>query len=130
MRPGEPIMEIVPVSSGLWASLQINPSDRDAIYPGLAVRARLSAFKSWQSPSMDGQVRSISADLKTVPETGVSYYEAKIQFSATDLAGHDIAFTSPGMPVEAFVQSGVKRTFMDYALEPIIAHFSKGLSTG
>ena len=130
VRPGEPIMEIVPVSSGLWASLQINPSDRDAIYPGLAVRARLSAFKSWQSPSMDGEVRSISADLKTVPETGVSYYEAKIQFSATDLAGHDIAFTSPGMPVEAFVQSGVKRTFMDYALEPIIAHFSKGLSTG
>ena len=130
VRSGEPIMEVVPKSSGLWASLQILPGDRDSIYPGLEVTARLSAFKSWQSPTISGHVQTISADLKTVPETGLSYYEARIKFTASDFNNHDISFISPGMPVEAFVASGTERTFMDYALEPIVAHFSKGLSNG
>lgn len=130
IRPGQSILEIVPKSTGLWATLRVQPNDREAVYAGLEVKARLAAFKSWQSPTIIGNVSTISADLKTLPESGLSYYEARIKFDVDDFSDHQINLVAPGMPVEAFIVSGVERTFMDYALEPIVAHFSKGLSGG
>ena len=127
IAPGEPIMEIVPASAGLIAQVRINPIDRDAVFEGLKVKARLSAYKTWISPRLDGEVLGVSADLKIAPETGAAFYEARIALDADSLKGAREVKTLPGMPVEAFIDSGVRRTFVDYLFEPISGVIRRGL---
>ena len=124
--PGEPVMEIVPDTSGLIVEVRINPTDRDAVQVGQIVKAQLSAYKLWRTPRIDGEVVSISADLKQEPETGVSFYEARILLDPETLeAEHDVNII-PGMPVEAFIDSGIRRTFFDIIIEPISSTIERG----
>ncbi|WP_306252551.1 HlyD family type I secretion periplasmic adaptor subunit [Parvularcula sp. IMCC14364] len=123
---GEPIMEIVPDTSDLVAQVQINPTDRDAVQPGQSVKAQLSAYKMWVQPRIDGEVLSISADLKQVPETGVSYYEARILLDRSTLKTENNIDIIPGMPVEAFIANGQKSTFAEILFEPIFNVFDRG----
>ncbi|MEM6913319.1 MAG: HlyD family type I secretion periplasmic adaptor subunit [Pseudomonadota bacterium] len=127
VRAGEPIMEIVPAERSLVAKVRVNPVDRDSVREGLIATSRLSAYKSWKAPSMTGRVTKVSADLKTDPATGANYYEATLLLEPdATIEGRDLEFI-PGMPVEAFIDSGFDRTFLDYLLEPITTTFRRGL---
>jgi HlyD family secretion protein/epimerase transport system membrane fusion protein len=125
VSPGEAILEIVPQTPDLIATLQIRPSDRDAVFENLEVKARLSGLNSWRSPSLAGKVESISADLKTSPQGDYSFYEARVLIDSEGLRGLD-AQPAAGMPIEAFVSSGQTRTLADYLLEPISAVLRRG----
>ncbi|MED5550700.1 MAG: HlyD family type I secretion periplasmic adaptor subunit [Pseudomonadota bacterium] len=119
VRPGEPILEIVPAAGEMTVSARIQPADRAAVYEGQSVRTRLAAYKSWTTPRLDGEVISVSADLKTDQATGAPYYEVRIRIPADEanrVAGLDVI---PGMPVEVFIFSGTSRTTLDYIFEPI-----------
>jgi len=125
VQPGETILEIVPDRTALIAVVELKPSDRDAVYEGLAVEARLSGLKSWNSPLLEGTITDISADLKVSPDGRYSYYEASVKLGAEKLGKLETPLL-PGMPVEAFVFSGQKRTFLDYVIEPLNATFRRG----
>jgi HlyD family type I secretion membrane fusion protein len=126
VSPGEPVMEIVPDTSGLIAEVRINPTDRDAVQAGQIVKAQLSAYKLWRTPRIDGEVVSISADLIEEPETGLTYYEARILLDRETLKSEYDVNIIPGMPVEAFIDSGIRRTFFDIILEPISSTIERG----
>ncbi|MEP3655564.1 MAG: HlyD family type I secretion periplasmic adaptor subunit [Litorimonas sp.] len=125
VRPGEAIMEIVPDNQDLIATIEIQPSDRDSVHEGLAVETRLSGLKSWDSPLLEGVISDISADLKTSSDGRYSYYEGQVTIGEEKLLELDIPL-SPGMPIEAFIFSGEKRTFLEYLLEPVNATMRKG----
>lgn len=124
VRPGETILEIVPDNQDLIATAEVQPSDRDSVYEGLSVEARLSGLKAWDAPLLKGEVSDISADLKTSPDGRYSYYEAKVTIEKENLSQLDVPLT-PGMPIEAFIFSGEKRTFLEYLLEPVSATMRK-----
>ena len=86
LRPGDQILEIVPNESRLIASLEVPPTSRDSVYEGLSVRTRLSGIDSWNSPTLEGNVLDISADLKTSPRGDYSFYEARINLDREMLA--------------------------------------------
>lgn len=130
VRPGDPILEIVPAEGSLVAQVQVSPTDRDTVYEGLAVKARLSAYRQWRTPVVDGEVLSVSADLKTTRDGKQSYYEALIRLDAGSVAAAEDVDIVPGMPVEAFVDSGRKRTFLSYLFEPIVGTLDKGVGRG
>lgn len=130
VQPGEPMLEIVPKSSGLWASVRVAPNDRDSVTEGMQVRIQLAGFKSWKVPNVSGTIMFVSPDLKTEQETGVGFYEARILIDEDELADIDLPEILPGMPVQAFVDSGKTRTFAEYLVEPIYEHLKKGLSSG
>jgi HlyD family type I secretion membrane fusion protein len=125
VRPGETILEIVPDNQDLIATAEIQPSDRDSVYEGLSVEARLSGLKAWDSPLLAGTISDISADLKTSPDGRYSFYEAQITIGEEKL-GELTTPLLPGMPIEAFIFSGEKRTFLEYLLEPVNATMRKG----
>ncbi|MCR9080160.1 MAG: HlyD family type I secretion periplasmic adaptor subunit [Hyphomonadaceae bacterium] len=125
VQPGEAVVEIVPREAQLVASLEIFPADRDGVYEGLRVMTRLSGFDSWRSPSMEGKIMDVSPDLKSAPSGDYSYYEARVVLDVDTLAENGIQ-AAPGMPVEAFVLSGQKRTLLNYLVEPITATFRRG----
>ena len=130
VRPGEAILEIVPEVGEVTASVRIRPAQRDAVYAGQAVRTRMSAFKSWMTPQLDGTVVSVSADLKTDEANGVSYYEVRVTVPAAELARLGDREIIPGMPVEVFIFSGRSRTTLDYLFEPIGESLFRGARSG
>lgn len=130
VRPGETILEIIPEAGELTVSARIRPTDRASVYEGLAVRTRITAYKSWLAPRLDGEVTSVSADLKTDQVTGSPFYEVRIVIPADEAARLDALDINPGMPAEVFIFSGSSRTTLDYLLEPISESLFRGARTG
>ncbi|MEM7519360.1 MAG: HlyD family efflux transporter periplasmic adaptor subunit, partial [Planctomycetota bacterium] len=128
VRPGEPVMEIVPTDGRLIALVRLPPTDREAVRPGQDVKAQLSAYKQYRVPRIDGEVLSVSADLQDDPVTGESFYEARVVLDPETLTGLPSVELVPGLPVEAFIASGRRRTFLDYMFEPIASSVRRGLS--
>ncbi|MEM7006409.1 MAG: HlyD family type I secretion periplasmic adaptor subunit [Pseudomonadota bacterium] len=127
VRPGEPILEIVPDINAVTASVRIRPNDRASIFEGQTVRTQISAYKSWLSPSLDGEIINVSADLKTDVVSGANYYEARVRIPDASLSDISDLAIIPGMPVDVFIFSGKSRTLADYLFEPIASSITKGL---
>ncbi|MBC8118760.1 MAG: HlyD family type I secretion periplasmic adaptor subunit [Burkholderiaceae bacterium] len=127
VRPGEPIMEIVPTDASITASVRVRPSDRASIRVGQKVRTQILAYRSWLMPRLAGTVVGVSADLKTDEASGQSYYEARVKVSGEMEQRAGTPGIVPGMPVEVFVFSGHSRTTLDYLLEPVLSSLFRGL---
>lgn len=126
VSPGESIMEIVPTADKLVVTVRLSPTDRDAVSPGQAVEAQLTAYKSFVAPRLAGEVTLVSADLKQDDATGTYYYEARVVLDASSLPAESRIEIIPGMPVETFIASGSARTFLDYMFEPIFGALRRG----
>ncbi|MEO0785918.1 MAG: HlyD family type I secretion periplasmic adaptor subunit [Pseudomonadota bacterium] len=128
--PAETIMEIVPREQRVVASVRVRPTDRASVYEGQTVRTQISAYRSWQTPRLEGEVMSLSADLKTDPATGADFYEARILLATGGTSDDAALEITPGMPVDAFIYSGHSRTTLDYLFAPLMESVFKGLRTG
>ena len=60
----------------------------------------------------------IAADTTTDQRTGLSYYLVRIAMSAPELKRLGDGKLTPGMPVEAFIETG-ERTVMSYLVKPL-----------
>lgn len=127
VRPGEPIMEIVPEAATITASVRVRPTDRASIREGQSVRTQVTAYRSWLAPQMEGKVVSVSADLKTDEATKQGYYEAVVKVAGPASGREGTPGIVPGMPVEVFIFSGNSRTTLDYLFEPVLASLFRGL---
>jgi HlyD family secretion protein/epimerase transport system membrane fusion protein len=124
VRPGEPLMSIVPSGDRLIVEARIEPQDIDVVRPGLPARVRLTSFSSRHVTPIEGNVISVSADLLTDERGEISYYLARIELPR-DLSGALAgAKLHPGMPAEVMIVTG-RRTAMDYLLEPVIRTFDQ-----
>jgi HlyD family secretion protein len=116
--PGEAIMLIVPDADTLTVEVKIAPQDIDQLYIGQKAILRFSAFNQRTTPEIQGTVRLISADLSQDQRTGVSYFLVRIAPDATEVLRLGEVRMVPGMPVEAFIQTG-ERTVISYLLKPL-----------
>jgi len=130
VAPGDTILEIVPNGDSIVASVQIKPTDRAQVFEGLSVRTQVSAYRSWKSPSLEGTIQDVSADLKRDPVSGAAFYEARVQIELPRDGSGSALEVTPGMPVDVFIFSGKSRTTLDYLMEPIAASIFKGLREG
>jgi len=130
VRPGEAILEIVPEVEEVTVSARIGPGDRAAVFQGQAVRTHFTAYKSWMTPRLDGEVTSVSADLKTDQVTGDPYYEVRIVVPSDQVDRLEGLALTPGMPAQVFIFSGTRRTTLDYLLEPISESLFRGARRG
>ena len=72
VRPGEPILSIVPAGTELVAVARLAPIHVDQVYPGQAAKLRFSAFPARTTPEFDGRVERVSADALRDSESGQS----------------------------------------------------------
>ena len=75
VRPGEPILYIVPEDSGLVVMARLNPIHVDQVYPGQEARLRFSSFPARVTSEFPGHVIRVSADAVFDPRSGLSWYE-------------------------------------------------------
>jgi len=118
IRPGDPIMDLVPARDQLVAEVNVQPNDIDVVYPGMQAEIRLPAFKQRLVPYLHGHVTFLAADVTTDPQTRQSYYRAYITIDPDQLARLPSVFLVPGMPVEGHIQTG-QRSFWRYMTQPV-----------
>lgn len=124
IRPGDPVMDLVPDADQLVAEVNIPPTDIDVVYPGLKTEIRLPAFKQRLVPYLHGHVSWVAADVTTNDQTRQQYYRAFIRIDPEQLEKLEDVFLTPGMPVEAHVQIG-QRSFFRYLTQPIRDSFHR-----
>lgn len=120
VSPGETVMRIVPQADGLVVTASIAPQDINNVTVGQKADLVIAAFDTKTVPRLSGQVEYVSADLKTDPMTGVSYFEARVDLdkSAKDLLARRELQLLPGMPAEVYIETG-ERTMFEYLLDPL-----------
>ena len=79
---------------------------------------RFSAFNQRTTPELNGKVVRIAADTSSDQRTGQTYYLVRISMSAGEIDRLGGVKLTPGMPVEAFIQTG-ERTLMSYLMKPL-----------
>lgn len=141
VRPGEPILHIVPAGADLVVMAQLDPIDVDQVYPGQSATLRFTAFPARTTAEFVGSVKRVSADAVRDADTGRSWYLLEVAiggpvdpdagafptFAAPDLSrssgGLDL---TPGMPVEVHVQTG-ERSPISYLAKPLTDYFLRSL---
>ncbi len=138
VRPGEPIMQIVPKDSGLVVMARIPPIHVDQVYPGQEAVLLFSAFPMHRSPEFPGRVVRVSADAVHDAETGQSWYEVELAvIPEGDQRGEGSLLQgrgqlpgglilAPGMPVEVHIRTG-ERSVLSYLAKPITNFFERAL---
>ena len=126
VKPGESIMEIVPVSGSLLISIRVKPSDIGFIRPGQPAKIRVSAYDSSVFGALEGEVVRVGADT-IFDEKKQPYFEVQLKARRNYLESGDQRLPiTPGMAVDVSIRTG-KRTVMEYLLKPIVKNFQTAL---
>ncbi len=121
---GDAIMMVVPDAESLTVEAKVNPQDIDQLTSGQKVLLRFTTFNQRTTPEIYGSITRISADISTDQRSGASYYTIRIGMTAAEIARLGEVRLVPGMPVEAFVQTG-ERTVISYLVKPLYDQLSR-----
>ena len=121
---GEDLMTILPTDSELIVEARLSPVDVDVVRRGQQASLRFSALNQRTTPEVPATVTFVSNDAFTDPQTRESYYTMRL--SIADELPPEVSPEQifPGMPVETYVKTG-DRTFVEYAVKPIVDSFSR-----
>jgi HlyD family secretion protein len=117
INAGEPVMLIVPQADSMVVEARIAPQDIDQVHPGQEVTLRFSAFSQRTTPEIFGTLSRVSADLTRETQSNTAYYTIRITIPDNELKKLEGKALVPGMPVEAFIQTG-SRTALSYLIKP------------
>jgi adhesin transport system membrane fusion protein len=125
-KPGETIMELVPINDNLLIAARVKPADIAFIRPGQVVHVRITAYDSSIFGSLAGKVVRVGADA-LVDEREEAYFEVFIETDHNYLGKLEERLAiSSGMSADVSIQTG-KRTVLEYLLKPVIKTLDKGL---
>lgn len=119
VKPGESIMEVVPLDDTLLVEAEIKPADIAFLHPGQKAQVKITAYDFSIYGGLEGTVEHISAD--TIEnERGESFYLVKVRTkqNAMEYHGEKLPII-PGMTTQVDVLTG-KKSVLDYLLKPIL----------
>jgi adhesin transport system membrane fusion protein len=120
VRPGEPIVEIVPSEKGLLIEVLISPKDIAFVRTGQVAKVDVTAYEAAVYGSLHGKVISISPDASVNERTGESFYFVRVLTDSDallDQRGKRLPI-GPGMIANVSLL-GDKRSVLNYILTPI-----------
>ncbi|MDR3299225.1 MAG: HlyD family type I secretion periplasmic adaptor subunit [Candidatus Accumulibacter sp.] len=119
IAPGQKIMDIVPQNEALLLETQVPPHLIDRVQLGRETDVRFSAFAHSPQLVVPGKVESISADLLTNEQNGMSYYLARISVTPEGMKILGNRQMQAGMPAEVIIITG-ERSMLVYLLRPLL----------
>lgn len=119
IKPGEDIMEIVPLGDTLLIEARVSPKDIAFIRPGQEANVKITAYDSSIYGSLSGLVEGISADA-IQNEKGESFYRVTIRTKETVMhhGGKDLPII-PGMTANVQILTG-RKSILSYLMKPIM----------
>jgi membrane fusion protein, adhesin transport system len=128
VKPGEPLVEIVPSEKGLLVEARVSTKDIAFVRIAQEAKVDVTAYDSAIYGSLTGQVMSISPDALVEERTGESFYVVRVLTSKNAL----IDKRGVKLPIGAGMTTNVsllgeKRSVMSYILTPITRLGEKAL---
>jgi adhesin transport system membrane fusion protein len=120
VRPGDPLLEMVPGRDSLLIEAAVMAKDIASVKLGQRAKVNISAYDSAVYGSMQGEVVAISPDAVVNERTGDSHYLVRIRTSSdaiTDASGRRLRI-GPGMGADVNLL-GDKRSILSYLLTPL-----------
>jgi epimerase transport system membrane fusion protein len=126
--PGGRILDIVPQNEKLIVEARVSPLDIDRVRTGQTAEVRFSAFKSRETPKIDGRLIGVSADrlVEESEQGSIPYYLARVEIAPEGLqalARQNLELM-PGMPAEVLINTG-SRTLLQYLADPLGDMFAR-----
>lgn len=123
IRPGEDVLEIVPLEDDLLIEAKVAPQDIGFLKVGLDVSVKIEAFDYTIYGDLDGVLSYISADtLEENTQRGdVPFYRIHVRTKGRKFSGSsdmDLQIL-PGMTATVEVKTG-KNTVLSYLIKPIV----------
>jgi hemolysin D len=121
VKPGDTIMNIVPLSATPEVEAQVLNKDIGFVLPGQKVTVKLDAFPFTRYGTIDGEVIDVSRDANRDDKLGL-IYPVRVRLDATEILvdGRRVPI-APGMAVNAEIITGDRRV-IDFALSPILRY--------
>ena len=111
VKPGEPIMEVVPLKDELVVELKLNPSDRGYVHLDQDVLVKISTYDFFRYGGLDGHVSEIAADTDTT-KNGEQYYRIVVRTDKTWIGESEGVYPiSPGMTGEVDIKVDTQTIF-------------------
>lgn len=119
VKPGEPIMELVPTGDRLVVEAKLNPIDRGYVNEGQAATVKISTYDFARYGGLEGIVIRVAPDSST-DEDGAPYFRVVVQTDKNflGLREGDLPIT-PGMQATVDIHTGEK-SVMDYLVKPVL----------
>jgi HlyD family secretion protein len=124
VNTAEPLMVIVPQNDQLVVEAKIAPHDIDQARSHKAAVIRFPAFNQRTTPSLNGTVESISAELTKEQQTNMQYYVARIKIDESEMKRLGALELVPGMPAEIQIRT-TERSALSYLMKPLEDAFAK-----
>ncbi len=119
IRPGEAILEIVPLDDTLLIEAKIRPADIAFIRPRQKAMIKITAYDFSIYGGLEGTVEQISADT-IQDERKDSFYRVKLRTRTNALTYREEKLPIiPGMTASVEILTG-KKSVLDYLLKPIL----------
>lgn len=123
VRPGEEIMQIIPMDDELFVEAKVKPEDIANVLHGQDATVKLSAYDYTIYGSLEGKVDFISADTfkdeRSQQPDGDPHYKVTVRVDTSDLSERQKAVEiRPGMQAVVELHTGEK-TVLQYLLKPL-----------
>ncbi|WP_299202305.1 HlyD family type I secretion periplasmic adaptor subunit [uncultured Tateyamaria sp.] len=121
VRPGEEILQIIPLDEELFVEARVSPKDIAGVRPGQEASVKLSAYDYTIYGALKGEVKLISADTfkdDRKPD-GDPHYKVTVRVDMSALTERQRSISiRPGMQAEVELHTGSK-TVLQYLMKPL-----------
>jgi adhesin transport system membrane fusion protein len=119
VRPGDPIMEIVPINDRLQVEARLSPADRGYVRIGQRATVKISAYDYTTYGGLEGEVILVAPDTTTNPDAD-PYYRVVVR---TDKGW--LGEASEKRPITAGMQATVEihtgqRSVAEFLVKPVL----------
>ncbi len=119
VKPGEPMMEIVPTEDSVVIEVHLDPASRGNVDVGQYALVKVTSYDFIRYGGLDGQVTFVAPDSELDPE-GNPFFLVKVATDKNYLGTKEGDLPiSPGMQASADIETG-KRSVMDYLVRPVL----------
>lgn len=126
-RPGDTLLEIVPLDEPLVVDAQVPVQDIDRLKKGDAVEVRFPAFHDRTTPMVMGKLKSVSRDRLVDETTHQPYFLARVAVAETDIPPQLKQRLVPGMNAEVAFYVG-ERSVLSYLVRPLTDALSRSFT--
>jgi adhesin transport system membrane fusion protein len=121
IKPGEDLVEIVPLEDTLLVEAKVRPADVAFLHPGQPAMVKITAYDFSIYGGLNARVEDISADtIKDDGPNGGTFFRVTLRTDKNSLGTVDKPLPIiPGMTASAEILTGQK-SVLDYLLKPLL----------
>ncbi|MGE5547591.1 MAG: HlyD family type I secretion periplasmic adaptor subunit [Solirubrobacterales bacterium] len=119
VKPGDPIMEIVPLNERLQIDAKLSPTDRGYVQAGQRATVKISAYDYTTYGGLEGEVTLVAPDT-TTGQDNHPYYRVVVQTDRSWLGDETQRYgITAGMEATVEIHTGT-RTVLHYLVKPVM----------